>query len=62
VLDSDDENALLTMLLTGLKLIELDALGGSGSRGYGRVKFVVPEHQTQLDKIDPFTDKPNQAA
>lgn len=27
------------ILLTGLKLLEHDALGGCGSRGYGRVKF-----------------------
>jgi len=33
-----DEN-LLPMLLAGLKLLELDSLGGSGSRGYGKVAF-----------------------
>jgi CRISPR-associated protein Csm3 len=33
-----DEN-LLPMLLVGLKLLELDSLGGSGSRGYGKVAF-----------------------
>ena len=27
------------MVESGLKLIENDYLGGSGSRGYGRVKF-----------------------
>ncbi|MDR0822170.1 MAG: type III-A CRISPR-associated RAMP protein Csm3 [Endomicrobium sp.] len=27
------------IILKGLKLLELDALGGSGSRGYGRVEF-----------------------
>ncbi len=27
-------------LLKGLKLLEMDALGGSGSRGYGKVKFL----------------------
>jgi len=58
VLDSDIEAELITMLLTGLKLIELDALGGSGSRGYGRVKFQLSTMQDQLDSIDPF----NQAA
>ncbi len=34
---ADKEN--LSLLLKGLKLLEYDALGGSGSRGYGRVKF-----------------------
>ncbi len=29
----------LNWLITGLRLLEQDALGGSGSRGYGRVKF-----------------------
>jgi CRISPR-associated protein Csm3 len=33
-----DEN-LLPMLLDGLKLLELDSLGGSGSRGYGKATF-----------------------
>lgn len=34
----DNEN-LLPTVLAGLRLIELDSLGGSGSRGYGKVKF-----------------------
>lgn len=38
-LDGDD-SALLETVLQGLKLIELDSLGGSGSRGYGKVQFV----------------------
>lgn len=36
----DDDQALLETVLQGLKLIELDSLGGSGSRGYGKVQFV----------------------
>lgn len=34
----DDED-LLDEVLRGLKLIELTGLGGSGSRGYGKVRF-----------------------
>ena len=34
-----DDIALLDTVLQGLKLIELDSLGGSGSRGYGKVRF-----------------------
>lgn len=34
------ETDLLSTVLTGLKLIELDSLGGCGSRGYGKVRFV----------------------
>ena len=35
----DDEQELFDTLLQGLKLLEMDALGGSGSRGYGKVEF-----------------------
>lgn len=35
----EDDPDLLDYLLSGLKLLESDSLGGSGSRGYGRVKF-----------------------
>lgn len=34
------EADLLPTVFAGLKLIELDSLGGSGSRGYGKVRFV----------------------
>ena len=34
--DGDD---LLSTALHGLKLLELDSLGGSGSRGYGKIQF-----------------------
>jgi CRISPR-associated protein Csm3 len=34
-----DGDELLTTVLQGLKLLELDSIGGSGSRGYGKVKF-----------------------
>lgn len=33
------DDALETFLLEGMKMLEYDALGGSGSRGYGRIKF-----------------------
>ncbi len=39
VLDDDNEEALVGMVEKGMELIEQDYLGGSGSRGYGRVKF-----------------------
>lgn len=35
-----DDDALFDTLLQGLKLLEWDSLGGSGSRGYGKVKLV----------------------
>ncbi len=42
------------ILLAGLKLLENDALGGSGSRGYGRIKFVFydKEIENKFKKID----------
>ena len=54
----DDEN-LLELLLAGLKLVEVDGIGGSISRGYGKVKF---EHLSldgkdiseMFEKIDHF--------
>lgn len=41
-----DEN-LQDFLLEGLKLLESDALGGSGSRGYGRVRFELDDEKLQ---------------
>lgn len=35
----DDKETLLNTVLKGLKLLEMDSLGGSGSRGYGKIKF-----------------------
>lgn len=37
--DDDNEQELLGLLRKGLKALENDYLGGSGSRGYGQVKF-----------------------
>ncbi len=39
VWDNDDEEKLLGLLRTGIAILENDYLGGSGSRGYGQVKF-----------------------
>lgn len=59
VLDIGDSEALLDMLLLGLKLLELDSLGGSGSRGYGKVAFSGltldgADLQTRYAAIAPF--------
>lgn len=54
-----DDDRVLNTLLEGLKLLEWDSLGGSGSRGYGKVKFKdltldgVPYQET-FDGIKPF--------
>jgi CRISPR-associated protein Csm3 len=39
VWDNDNADALKQLLQQGIALIENDYLGGSGSRGYGQVKF-----------------------
>ncbi len=46
-MDTDQDNDLHGFLLEGLKLLELDALGGSGSRGYGRVEFQFDDQDLQ---------------
>lgn len=37
--EGDDENYLKKIIDLGLLLLELDGIGGNGSRGYGRIKF-----------------------
>ena len=37
--DDDDEVKLLNLFKKGISLLENDYLGGSGSRGYGQIKF-----------------------
>ncbi|MFN3854221.1 MAG: type III-A CRISPR-associated RAMP protein Csm3 [Phreatobacter sp.] len=56
-LEGDDD--LLQMLLEGMKLLESDSLGGSGSRGYGKVRFARltrdgEDIQAAFDSINPF--------
>ena len=56
VVDYED---LLPLLLRGLKLLEADSLGGSGSRGYGKIEFrdlKVDDQaiQSKWDAIQPF--------
>lgn len=55
----DGDADLLTTILQGLKLLELDAIGGSGSRGYGKIRFngLTQNGQdisAQYQAIDPF--------
>jgi CRISPR-associated protein Csm3 len=52
----DGDEDLGKLLFQGLKLLELDALGGSGSRGYGRVRFSFddPSDQEAFESITPF--------
>lgn len=45
------------LLLKGLKLLEMDALGGSGSRGYGRIEFQFddPGIQEKFQATNPLS-------
>jgi CRISPR-associated protein Csm3 len=45
--DMDEGQNLETFLFEGMKLLEMDALGGSGSRGYGRIRFEFDDTDTQ---------------
>lgn len=60
VLDIDGDGAALRQaLFAGLRLLELDSLGGSGSRGYGKVKLRGlkldgADVQAEFDALDPF--------
>lgn len=58
-LDTDDEDLLLDTVLAGLRLLQLDNLGGSGSRGYGKIAFTNlkldgQDAQARFDAIKPF--------
>ncbi|MCX8018114.1 MAG: type III-A CRISPR-associated RAMP protein Csm3 [Rhodocyclaceae bacterium] len=53
VIDGED---LLPLLLEGLALLERDSLGGSGSRGYGKIEFrdLARDGQPLTLPADPF--------
>ncbi|KGO34107.1 CRISPR-associated protein [Desulfobulbus sp. Tol-SR] len=56
-----DDSLLLETVLQGLKLIELDSLGGSGSRGYGKVQFDGltingKDESDKFAKVEAFPD------
>ncbi|MBF0177534.1 MAG: type III-A CRISPR-associated RAMP protein Csm3 [Magnetococcales bacterium] len=59
ILDTDKADELKETLFNGLKLLEMDSLGGSGSRGYGRVRFTLTSegHQGKLNEAKPFASK-----
>lgn len=52
----EEDNELFDYLLFGLKLLEMDALGGSGSRGYGKIKFDFDDEniKKRFEEIKPF--------
>lgn len=56
ILQPNDEALFDNVLLKGLKLLEMDALGGSGSRGYGRIslEFDDKEMDKKFKTMNPF--------
>lgn len=52
----EGDQGLEAFLLSGLKLLQLDALGGNGSRGYGKVEFHFESEEIQkhFDDIIPL--------
>ncbi|MDX9745946.1 MAG: type III-A CRISPR-associated RAMP protein Csm3 [Syntrophales bacterium] len=54
----ENESDLFDYLLCGLKLLEMDALGGSGSRGYGRIAFQFDDADVHdaYQSVKPFVD------
>lgn len=52
--DKDDEKNLLELFEKGIRLLENDYLGGSGSRGYGQIKFGELK-KTELSEANNWT-------
>ena len=52
--DDDDENELIAMFEKAIRLLENDYLGGSGSRGYGQIKFGEMK-KTELSEANNWT-------
>lgn len=52
----EDDEDLEELLLEGLKLLQMDSLGGNGSRGYGKVEFIFDDPATneKFSKIEPL--------
>ena len=52
----EGDKDLLSTVFAGLKLLELDGIGGSGSRGYGKIKFTLADatHQAAFEQTQPF--------
>ena len=54
VWDDDNEQELMALFEKGIRLLENDYLGGSGSRGYGQIKFGEMK-KTELSDANNWT-------
>lgn len=54
----EEDKELLDYLLLGLKLLQMDALGGSGSRGYGKIEldFDDEDIKNRFENVKPFSN------
>ncbi len=52
--DDDDEQEMMALFEKGIRLLENDYLGGSGSRGYGQIKFGEMK-KTELSDANNWT-------
>lgn len=50
VWDNDNAKDFITLLKKGINALENDYLGGSGSRGYGQIKFGLPMKYSYADE------------
>lgn len=57
VWDTDNEEELIKLLTKGIRLLENDYLGGSGSRGYGQVKFIKKGEPIELSPANDWKEK-----
>lgn len=62
IFSDDNFDKLQKIILGTMKLLEMDSLGGSGSRGYGKIKFINlqvngSDIQSDFDIIKPFQER-----
>ena len=55
IMNNDNKEIYLDYIKLGMKLLEYDALGGSGSRGYGRIKFEGMRSSSMTEDSAPFS-------
>jgi len=57
ILMPGDDELFDEVLLKGLKLLEMDTLGGNGSRGYGRIEFEFKKQamREKFAELKPFS-------
>jgi len=51
IFEGDEESTLIDLFKSGIKLLESDCLGGSGSRGYGQVKLNLKFESKSVEEI-----------